>query len=332
MATSLSIPALRGSFGTWIFYSCLMSLRDIADRVNYAHEIHPDQALSQLIQRSLEGARAKHIASYLETTVDRFFNSLVFATYDGSPEWLELGNIRSTTRPELLDELSPTVKESIGFLRLSGNEKIFALDGQHRLAGIKRALASKPELADEVVSVLLVGHKNTVAGMQRTRRLFTTLNKTAKAVKKNDIIALDEDDVMAITARRLVEHDPRFKSPRIAVIASTSLPSANRIALTTVTNLYDVLKVIFEFEKASSRRDLRFNRPSDAALDAYYKSATSYFSALAKAFPPVGAVMSAAEPGEVTSLWRGPEGGHLLFRPIGLDAFTRVVVAYAKRQ
>lgn len=324
------VPALRGKIGDWIFYSCLISLREVADRVHYAHEIHESRALSELIQRVLEGPRARHIAQYLRNTPGRFFSSLVLATYDGSPEWLELGNLRSTNHPELLDQMSSEAKDAIGFLRLSGTEKIFALDGQHRLAGIKQALADTPALGEEVVSVLLVGHRRTNAGMQRTRRLFTTLNKTAKPVKKDDIIALDEDDVMAIVARRLVENDERFMSPKIAVIASSNLPSSNQTALTSITNLYDVLRIVFEFGKAKERRDLRFNRPNDDVLDEHYAVATSYFSALAKAFPAVKAVMSARRPSRITPKWRNENGGHLLFRPLGLEVFTRNVVAYAR--
>ena len=44
---------------------------------------------------------------------------------------------------------------------------------------------------------------------QQQDRLFTTLNKTARPVSKNAVIALDEDDVMAICVRRLIE-DSRF--------------------------------------------------------------------------------------------------------------------------
>lgn len=326
----ISLPALRGNMGDWIYYSCLMSLRDIADRVHYAEDIHNSAALSDLIQRSLEGPRARHIAAYLKSTSDRFFNSLVFATYDGSPQWLELGNLRSTRHPKILSELTEQARDAVGFLRLMGNERIFALDGQHRLAGIKQALESEPDLGEEVVSVLLVGHKKSAAGMQRTRRLFTTLNKTAKAVRKNDIIALDEDDVMAIVARRLVENDSRFTSPKIAIVGSSNLPASNQEALTNITNLYDVLGLVFEFSKKAKRKDLRFNRPSDAVLDGYYEIATSYFSAITGAFPAVNALMKAKAPKRVTPRWRNSKGGHLLFRPIGLEIFTRTAIAYAK--
>jgi DNA sulfur modification protein DndB len=110
--------------------------------------------------------------------------------------------------------LSEEAKDSIGFLRLTGTEKLFAIDGQHRLSGIKHAIEHDLELSEELVPVIFVGHANTVVGMRRTRRLFTTLNKTAVPVTKRDIIiALDEDDVMAITARRLYEEDSRFSNP-----------------------------------------------------------------------------------------------------------------------
>jgi DNA sulfur modification protein DndB len=193
MTKPLIIPALRGAFGDWIYYSCVMDMSEVGARVNYAHEIHPDEALSQLIQRSLEGTRARHIASYLTSTPERFFNSLVLATYGGNPDWLELGNFRSPKKPELVEEIRQSDVDALGFLALSGKERIFAIDGQHRLAGIKQALKENAELGDEKVPVILVGHRKDAGGLRRTRRLFTTLNKTAVPVAKRDIIALDED-------------------------------------------------------------------------------------------------------------------------------------------
>lgn len=262
----LALPALRGAVGDWIYYSCLMPITEIALRVKYADEIHPDKALSELIQRSLEGPRAKHIAEYL-TTKERFFNSLVLATYGGSPDWLEVGNFKSSNNAEILKLVPEPSKDALGFLGLSGSEKIFAIDGQHRLAGIRRAIADGTDLSQEQAPVILVGHKKDAAGMQRTRRLFTTLNKTAVAVRKRDIIALDEDDVMAIVARRLVETNSSFQDPKIAVIGSQNIPVGNRICLTTISSLYDTLKLLFMFDLGQrTDRSLRFNRPSDERL------------------------------------------------------------------
>jgi DNA sulfur modification protein DndB len=220
--------------------------------------------------------------------------------------------------------------DALGFLRLSGSEKIFAIDGQHRLAGIKKALSDGLDVANEQVSVLFVGHHRTPAGLQRTRRLFTTLNKTAIPVQKRDIIALDEDDVMAITARRLVETNPSFRDPKIAVIATANIPPMNRTCLTTIAGLYDVLKLIFEFKSGKrGDRSLRFNRPSDNRLDDYYSFAVDYFDALGRAFRPVSEVLAAKNPRLVTEKHRGSHGGHLLFRPLGLELFTRTAIDVA---
>ena len=331
MATtkSLVLPALRGQFGDWVYYACLMPLSELGARVRYANDVHQSTVLSEFIQRSLEGPRAGHIADYLASTPDRFFNSLVLAVYGGAPEWLDVGGFR-THDPSLRGVLSEQAENSIGFLQMSGREDIFAVDGQHRLAGIKRALEEKRATPGEQVPVILIGHKKTQAGLRRTRRLFTTLNKTAVPVRKRDIIALDEDDVMAITVRRMVETDPRFADPRIAIVASQNIPSHNQVALTTISSLYDTLKLLFVHANGRrSDRGLRFNRPSVEKLQEYYDVALAYFDALAETFKPINDVLTSAEPARVTPRQRHADGGHLLFRPIGLDLFTRTVIRFA---
>jgi len=73
------LPALRGIFGDWAYYSCLMSLTELSARVTFAKEIHKSKELSALIQRELKRTRAKEIAEYLQNNPERFFNSLVVA-------------------------------------------------------------------------------------------------------------------------------------------------------------------------------------------------------------------------------------------------------------
>lgn len=324
----LFVPALRAAFGDWIYYSCVMPLGELAARVSYAEEIHQDKALSRLIQRSLEGTRAAHISEYLEKTEQRFFNSLVVATYGERPKWLEVGNFHEQSDAGVLDRIDPQERDVFGYLALSGREKIFAVDGQHRLAGVKRAVSQGADFGIERISVIFVAHNE--AQRQRTRRLFTTLNKTARPVGKLDIIALDEDDSMAIITRRLVESNAWFKSPKIAVISSVSLPVTNRSALTTIANLYDVLKIIFKFKEGKkSERALRFYRPKDKVLSELEAFAIEYFTALHDVFPPIKALFRSKEAGPVTQKHRGPHGGHLLFRPAGLEVFTQVAVEYA---
>ena len=94
-SSPILLPALRGIMGDWVYYSCLMSLDEVSKRVNFAKEIHKNEQLSDMIQRSLTDSRSKSVAEYLKDQDERFFNSLVVATYGGEPSWLPLTNIKN---------------------------------------------------------------------------------------------------------------------------------------------------------------------------------------------------------------------------------------------
>ena len=201
MPEPTSFPAIRCHLGDWTYFNTVMRFGDVASRIKQAQEIHSHQGLHDMIQREL-GKRVQDIASYLETRPDRFFNAIVVGIYGGSPDWfsVDIEDIDGIYPVNLPDR----ARESLGILQLSGDEKLFAVDGQHRVEGIKRALVSDPALEDEELAVLFVGHSRTPEGTSRTRRLFTTLNKYARAVTRNEVIALDEDDTFAIITRMVV--------------------------------------------------------------------------------------------------------------------------------
>ena len=328
------LPALRGVMGDWVFYSCLMDVGELSSRVNYAKEIHENEALSDMIQRHLKKGRAAQIADYLKRQPERFFNSLVIATYGGQPNWHALSDVRSKTAQGELKNLNEDTVSSVGFLTLTGQEKLFALDGQHRLAGLKKAV--KDGLDDDPydeVSVIFVGHKDTEKGLERTRRLFTTLNKTARPVSKGEIIALDEDDVMAICVRRLIEQTNLFAGDRIAFVAKNNMPPANTTSLTTIGNLYDVLTILFtnaQSDLKKQKADLQRVRPDDETLDKFFKFAESYFLQLRKNFKALDEFFSAKNIEPVVKKYRGNHGGHVLFRPIGLEIMTHVIARFTK--
>ena len=328
------LPALRGVMGDWVFYSCLMDVGELSSRINYAKEIHENEALSDMIQRHLKRGRAAQIADYLKRQPERFFNSLVIATYGGQPNWHALSDVRSKTAQDELKNLTEDTVSSVGFLTLTGQEKLFALDGQHRLAGIKKAV--KDGLDDDPydeLSIIFVGHKDTKRGLERTRRLFTTLNKTARPVSKGEIIALDEDDVMAICVRRLIEQTDLFASDRIAFVASNNMPTANMTSLTTIANLYDVLTILFtnaHWGLREQKADLQRVRPDDETLDKYFQFAKNYFLQLRTNFKALDEFFSEKNTERMIKKYRGNHGGHVLFRPIGLEIMTRVITRLTK--
>lgn len=324
----LILPALRGVMGDWVYYSTLMNFKDVSERVHYAEEVHQSEQLSRMIQRQITLGRGKQIATYLEDQKERFFNSLVVATYKGSPNWHAVEKVQPKSEANELKDVQDTTVSSVGFLTLHGDEQLFALDGQHRLAGIKRVISKGVEhsFADEV-SVIFVAHLPTKPGLQRTRRLFTTLNKTAKAVSKGDIIALDEDDVMAICVRRLIEDSALFAGERIAFKATNNMPVNNVTALTTIGTLYDVLGVLFtqsQWDGKASRAALSV-RPDDKILKSYFDYAVRYFELLGRYFPELKSFFEASDTTRVVKKHRGSHGGTLMFRPIGLEIMTQVI-------
>ncbi len=325
-------PALRGLFGDWVYYSCLMSMQEVTARLGYATDFHKGPKLSDWIQRKLKEGRSKEIAEYLLGEKQRFFNSLVVAIYGGDPAWHRLSNFKPQAQDIDLADIPDDVEESVGFLSFSGTEEIFAIDGQHRLAGMKEALRQKAELGKDEVSLIVVAHQKTPAGQERTRRLFTTLNKRAVAVGKGEIIALDENDVMAIVTRHLVEQVPHFSETRIRFSQGESLPK-HAEELTTIGNLYDILKIVFyKLGYAKKAAELRFIRPGDEDLIKYIELANEFFDGLARAFPPLADYFDAdagAAPAIVRKHRRG-NGGHVLFRPVGLRLFAEVAVDLVK--
>ena len=330
----LTLPALRGVIGSWVYYSCLVNLEEIAKRVQFADEIHKSKQLSGMIQRKLQSTRSAQIASYIRTQPERFFNSLVVATYGGKPDWHAITSVNSKGSASELSNVSEEVLESVGFLTFHGDEKLFALDGQHRLAGIKKAVQEGlPEDHADEVSVIFVAHKVTPQGLEKTRRLFTTLNKTARPVSKGDIIALDEDDVMAICVRKLIEDTDYFSEKKIAFVASNNMPSTNLESITTIGNLYDILAILFSESESSLKKkkvDLQRSRPADDQLNAYFDLAKNYVSLLSKNFAEFRSFLNAADSSTAVANHRGAHGGKVIFRPVGLDMLTRVVAKLTK--
>ena len=137
-----------------------------------------------------------------------FFNSLVVAIHEGSPKWSDIEVERSIKiEGDLIDDENMEIlSNKYGILSLSGDEEIFALDGQHRLKGLRKAYVEDPEIGEKELSLIFVIHNHE--NVERTRRLFTVLNKYAEKPRGAELIIIDEDDAAAINTRRLVSNHP----------------------------------------------------------------------------------------------------------------------------
>ncbi|WP_159252831.1 DGQHR domain-containing protein [Xanthomonas phaseoli] len=322
MKDKIFLPSLQGSLGSWLYYSSLISLQELAERVGYASRIQSNEKLGTLMQRALDDKdRTTDLAEYLRTTEDRFFNSLVVGVQGGAPVWHPFG--LSSTLPEHdLGDIIERDQDLVGYLELRGDEVLFALDGQHRLSGIKKALETGADIGDEKVSVIFVPHTNSAPGLRKTRSLFIALNKRAVPVARRDIIALDEVDLPAIITRQLIDEHPWFSKGQVDTeLFGNSIPRTSG-AWTTIGKFYDVNSTIVKsIAETRSSEELKLgskNRLPDERIDAYKSEVVDFYRRLALIDPVLKTVFDGKNVEATSKMARGPADPRLLFRPIGM--------------
>ena len=323
----MKIPAIRSRMGIWMYYVTSLSFEEVNEYVKpIDKELHNSELLSKMIQKSIAD-NYKSIANYLETQEERFFNALILAVYDGQPMWNEIQ----------LDDYIEENSYNLGILTLNGEEKIFPVDGQHRVAGIKKALENNPLLANERVPVIFIGHSKDALGMQRTRRMFSTLNRYAKPVSLRDIIALDEDDIVAIASRALIDETDLFSKDRILDSKNKSIPDSNNTALTTIITYYECNKELLWLhikdievrgldDKVITGRTRKINefirhRPSDEMIKAFTTECRLFWEAIMDSCDEINTY-----PDNSIGRFRNKDGGHIFFRPVALIPFTKAII------
>lgn len=325
----MNIPALRGQIGNTVYYLANLSMSQVNDIVKPVdNELHTAFSLREQIQRSLSNNYLK-IKDYIIAHEDRFFNSLVLAIYDGNPLWTEIRY-----------ELDGNDYSNVGIIHLNGQEKIFPVDGQHRVQGIKEALKNKPELSNETISVILISHSTSPEGMEKSRRIFSTLNRYAKPVGLGDIIALDEDDMVAISTRVLLENHNLFKADRVKAYNSIAIPVADKKSFTSLIALYKCnLSLFFSFyytfehKKISSSKvkDFLRSRPSDTMIDSFTEYLSNIWSTISTTFSSINHYSSDNRADSAAQFRPRKEGGNVFFRPVFLIQFISAISQIAIR-
>lgn len=331
MATSINIPAIRGNIGNIVYYTSVFTFQQIVERVKKIDdELHTSKSLRDQLQRNLT-ENYKSIKDYILSHDDRFFNALVLAVYDGEPIW-------NAIEVDFKEDTYYTM----GFLQLNGEEKIFPVDGQHRVEGIKAALKVRPELKDETIAVIFIGHQKSPAGMEKTRRIFTTLNRYAKPVKLGDIIALDEDDIVAITTRELLESYPLFMGNKISNAKnSKAIPDTDYNAFTTLMSLYECHLTLYKYfkqqydkkNKPYSSKEINESlklRPNQQALNAYKSFVTDFWNAFCRSFNGMQDFKNNLNE-NAANAYRNKSGGLVYFRPIGIESIAHALLITAQR-
>ena len=264
-------PTIRAKMGDWDYYVTTLPFYEVAQRVKFATDLITPANMSEWIQRNVIPRRAEQIADYLIKQPERFFPSIVVGVYQGQPTWYEIEVQESPIWGT--PGLDPRFQDSFGILELDGEENLYAIDGQHRVAGIKKALEKLKEqgdplyqtLANEDLTFVFVSAEIGDAKIERVRRLFTTLNKEARRINPQEIIALDEDDPAEIITRWLaIRYDGLNKEtpktdgkPAKSLIhfAANQIPKGNRHSITSIVTLHTLVKKVFKPELDRLKRD-----------------------------------------------------------------------------
>ena len=326
--SAIDIPAIRGTIGKLTYYTATFTFKQIADRVKSANEeLHTSKPLREHLQRALTDNH-KSITEYILTQKEHFFNALVLAVYDGDPTWNELEF-----------EFNDIRYHSMGFLHLTGKERIFPVDGQHRVEGIKSALIENPKLQDETISIIFIGHHDTREGKEKTRRIFSTLNRYAKPVSPGDIIALDEDDVVAISTRELLENCPLFMNDNVNMDKKNSkgLADNDEKSFASLIILYETNKIIYTYYKSNydhqgkiynSKKieELLKYRPQQQEIDDFYSYLLNFWDIFIEKIPGVKHYVDICNDKKAASAYRNKDNGGLLyFRSIGLPRLIKAI-------
>lgn len=299
----------------------------VDSQIKFAYELGSNKDLNTMIQRGI-GKRAEEIKDYLIRSEHRFLGAMIVACWGGQPKYLSV-------RMEDNDGVLANLDDGFGVLTFDGSQRFFALDGQHRLRAIKDALSENIELASEEICVLIVSHFDSEVGRERTRRLFTNINRNAKATSAAENIALDEDDGYAILTRRfLTDHDWLKQAGVVKVFTKTdvttgevtlagdSISKSDPRSFTTITVLYKLLQDLGQ--DLDTRMDLKV-RPTDDELESAY---TTLASRLDDLFKTCGDLRTKLEAAASAKDLRAPKNrepeGHPLMRPVVQRAVARL--------
>lgn len=330
----MKIPAIRARIGNWTYYVSTLTFKQVNDYVSRVdEELHKSESLKEMIQRSITN-NYQSIKTYILHQPELFFNALVLAVYDDYPNWREI-EIKYDGDDETYQ---------LGLLDFPGEHKIFPLDGQHRVEGIKAALEEDPELCNEQIAAIFVGHMNDEEGMRKSRRLFSTLNRYAKPVTMDDIIALDEDDSIAIVTRELLETFDLFTNNRVTKNKNKAIQENDKSSFTSIITLYDcnyeILKLFRKTRKIESPDETRDRktineylkfRPKEEEVILFNDFCLGFWTSFAEEMDVIQTFLQFSSINPARHFRNSEIGGNLLFRPVGLFPFIQAALEIHKR-
>lgn len=225
-----TISAMKGNLGSTEYYVLTMKAKELAEKISIPSEMEDweDMSLEEREQRDINYARVKRqIAPYLAMDPDRFFGAIIVAAKNFDPKNFE--SVLAMCKNDM-PKLYQAEAKNIGFLTFTGEELLIPLDGQHRAKAIKFAIEGydekgkeipliKPssDLAKEDVTVILINYDQ-----KKARKIFTKVNRYAKATTTGQNLVTDDDDIIAVLSREIA-NDVKLIGPDLVKYKNNTL-------------------------------------------------------------------------------------------------------------
>jgi DNA sulfur modification protein DndB len=246
-------PAIRGVQAGREYFVTMCPLRLIPRLFVFDEE---ELAPEVRAQRNLNKARVPEIARYIVSNPDSYVFSALTASVDAEVCFEPYGDSGADKR--------------VGVLTIPMSARFVINDGQHRRAGIQRALAENPELGDESIAIVLF----LDVGLERCQQMFADLNRYAIRPARSISVLYDHRDEMSAVTKLVVFRVSLLRD--LTETERTSLSARSR-KLFTLSALYAANKEIFDGANGS-------------ALGRRVDLAAGYWQAVADQFPEWGQV------------------------------------------
>lgn len=223
------VPAMRGQIGSRTYYSCLMPLNAIPNLFKFTDwtGFTPEDRE----QRVLNEKRVPDLANYILDNEEDYLFSGITVSYKTPPifEATEEGG-------------------AIGTLKLKLGDEMIINDGQHRCAGIAKALKDGSSVGDHTISVLLFPWESK----ERVQQMFSDLNRFVVKTSKSLDILYDKRDQVSISTLFALDRVPVFKE--LTEKEDTSLKSKST-KLFTLAAFYDANRDLLKEHKAETAEE-----------------------------------------------------------------------------
>lgn len=275
------------------YFSVVLDMNLVAEKFSLIDEIRGSESLNwsidELFQRDVSWARInKELTRYLENSKKlQFFNALTIALLPVNAEgfmdqYVNDDRLYDPINDEELDDPIQIGGIQMQDYKSSGGtvgrlrwdvEKIaaVAVDGQHRLAAIKKIKNRvNPESLKrtQVPIIILIPHRDVGfscpqhPGVDHSiifslRQIFIDLNKNVKKVSRSRTILLDDQDIPSVCLRSLIgESLGENNSTKLPLSAVDWVSDRNKFEkgpfVTTTLTLYEIVKSMLDYRYSSS--------------------------------------------------------------------------------